>query len=115
MQNWGRFPALHTSQLPKSLYGKRMNKQEDYRDNPWADDNKTASVKAPIDIAHEALLTQYEEHETCHSCHFIATVLTAGVWLIPWMVFAYVNADRRYEIEEALDKMGLPDNEGKKD
>jgi hypothetical protein len=88
-----------------------MSKPEEHRDNPWAnDDIKPDEEKTPIEIAREALLAQYEEHETCHICHFLVTILTAGFWFIPWMVFAYVNADRRDEIEDALDKIGSTEN-----
>ena len=70
-------------------------------------------VQVPLDIALEALQDQYEEHETCHVCHFLATILTAGLWFIPWMVFAYVNADRCDEIYEAINKIKSINNEAK--
>lgn len=51
------------------------------------------------------LLNKLNKYETSHGWHFIASILTGGLWVIMWILFAISNAIERGKIESQINKM----------
>lgn len=55
----------------------------------------------------QVLLNTLNRHDTAHGWHFIASILTGGVWVIMWILFAASNAIERGKIKRKIDKLLL--------
>lgn len=51
------------------------------------------------------LLNKLNKYETSHGWHFIASILTGGLWIIMWILFAISNAIERGKIERKINKL----------
>ena len=51
------------------------------------------------------LLNKLNKYETSHGWHFIASILTGGLWIIMWILFAISNAIERGKIESQINKL----------
>ena len=45
------------------------------------------------------------KYETSHAVHFLATLFTGGLWLIPWIFIALNNKSHRTGIEMRINKI----------
>lgn len=53
----------------------------------------------------DVLLNKLNKYETSHGWHFVASILTAGMWVIMWILFAISNAIERGKIERQINKL----------
>ena len=53
------------------------------------------------------LLNKLNKYETSHGWHFIASILTGGIWIIMWILFAISNAIERGKNRFALHRYGI--------
>lgn len=53
----------------------------------------------------DVLLNKLNKYETSHGWHFIASILTAGLWAIMWILFTISNAIERGKIERQINKL----------
>lgn len=53
----------------------------------------------------QVLINKLNRHETSHGWHFIASILTGGLWVIMWILFAISNAIERGKIERRIEKL----------
>lgn len=53
----------------------------------------------------DVLLNSLNKHDTAHGWHFIASILTGGLWVIMWILFAISNAIERGKIERKIEKL----------
>ncbi|MGL4517051.1 MAG: hypothetical protein ACRCUH_10230 [Shewanella sp.] len=51
------------------------------------------------------LLNKLNNHNTSHGWHFIASLLTGGLWVIMWILFTLGNAIERGKIERKIEKL----------
>ncbi len=51
------------------------------------------------------LLNKLNKYETSHGWHFIASILTGGLWVFMWILFAISNAIERGKIERQINKL----------
>jgi hypothetical protein len=45
------------------------------------------------------------KYDTAHGWHFLASILTAGIWVLPWILFTLSNAVERARIENRIAKV----------
>ena len=53
----------------------------------------------------QVLINKLNRHETSHGWHFIASILTGGLWVIMWILFAISNAIERGKIERRIERL----------
>ena len=53
----------------------------------------------------QVLINKLNRHETAHGWHFIASILTGGLWVIMWILFAISNAIERGKIERKIERL----------
>lgn len=53
----------------------------------------------------QVLINKLNRHETSHGWHFIASILTGGLWIIMWILFAISNAIERGKIERKIERL----------
>ena len=53
----------------------------------------------------QVLINKLNRHETSHGWHFIASILTGGLWVIMWILFAISNAIERGKIERKIERL----------
>ena len=51
------------------------------------------------------LQSKLDKHETSHGWHFVASILTGGLWVIMWILFAISNAIERGRIERKINNL----------
>ena len=51
------------------------------------------------------LLNKLNKYETSHGWHFIASILTGGLWIIMWILFSISNAIERGKIERQIERL----------
>lgn len=58
-----------------------------------------------MDCKLQILLNDLNRHDTSHGWHFIASILTGGVWIVMWILFTLSNAIERAKIERKIKKL----------
>ena len=53
----------------------------------------------------QVLINKLNKHDTSHGWHFIASILTGGLWVIMWILFAISNAIERGKIERKIERL----------
>lgn len=53
----------------------------------------------------QVLINKLNRHDTSHGWHFIASILTGGLWIIMWILFAISNAIERGKIERKIERL----------
>lgn len=60
----------------------------------------TYKIQAEIDKYTRQLVS----YDTAHGWHFLASILTAGIWVLPWVLFSLSNAIERSKLENKIAK-----------
>lgn len=53
----------------------------------------------------DLLINSLNKHDTSHGWHFIASILTGGLWVIMWILFTISNAMERGKINRKIEKL----------
>jgi predicted nucleic acid-binding Zn-ribbon protein len=94
-------------------YFKYINQQsngsQQARDSDQRPNAERSQIPPPQPTPTDAeRLLAYQElatHKTNHILHLLLSIVTAGIWLIPWFVLSADNTDKRNRIRQ---KYGLP-------
>lgn len=53
----------------------------------------------------QMMINKLNRYNTAHGWHFLASILTGGIWLIMWILFTVSNAIERAKITRKIEKV----------
>lgn len=48
------------------------------------------------------MLPMLQYKKTAHALHFILALLTGGLWILPWILFAIANANHNSRVDQSM-------------
>lgn len=51
--------------------------------------------------------SEMQEHKTSHVLHFLLSIITAGIWIIPWIMIASNNSFKRNDALRTIKNGGV--------
>ena len=59
----------------------------------------------------QILAMQYHtSYQTSHVLHLILSIVTGGLWILPWIIISFMNSLGRSRIERQIKKLEMMEN-----